>query len=223
MKIERAISNMLKENTGVHMLDSGGNYGRHFERNKNIDFNKINKIEVELNEYDGQLEVILTKNVYWYLIENLKITDLSEKLNKMFKGGCNKDTGYLTEMEDFIELVNQNTKMYSNQVYNTSNGEDFLSQTLQYGLFEVDKRTFIILQIHGGCDIRGGYTKPRVFELEDVYLTNSADFRTKDGLWTDDGYNWYDEDSKRVNINDIWYIKDDKLYNKRTNKEVVFI
>jgi hypothetical protein len=25
---------------------------------------------------------------------------------------------------------------------------------------------YIILQVHGGCDARGGYTKPRVFSLD---------------------------------------------------------
>ncbi|MEM3215909.1 MAG: hypothetical protein QXS81_01030 [Candidatus Micrarchaeaceae archaeon] len=39
--IERQIAEMLIENTGVHMLDSGGAYGRHWQENRKIaDFRK---------------------------------------------------------------------------------------------------------------------------------------------------------------------------------------
>ena len=32
-KTERKLAEMLKENTGIHMLDSGGAYGRHWQLN----------------------------------------------------------------------------------------------------------------------------------------------------------------------------------------------
>lgn len=48
---------------------------------------------------------------------------------------------------------------------NTYNGEDALSQTLQYTLFSGYAGDFVALQVHGGADVRGGYTKPRVFEF----------------------------------------------------------
>ena len=46
---------------------------------------------------------------------------------------------------------------------NTYNGEDLLSQTIQYIYFSNHSNTYVILQIHGGCDVRGGYTAPKVF------------------------------------------------------------
>jgi len=46
---------------------------------------------------------------------------------------------------------------------NTYNHGSTLSQTLQYSMFEYDGENYYILQVHGGCDIRGGYTTPRVF------------------------------------------------------------
>ena len=222
MKIERVISDMLKENTGVAMMDSGGHYGRNHERNQKVVFKDTPKIEVGLwTQTDGTLEVSLTRSVYWYLIDNLNISETSEMLNKTFKDGCDKDTPYLSEMETFLEEINENEEL-NTKVYNTYNGEEFLSQTLQYGIFGFQDKTYIILQIHGGCDVRGGYTTPRVFELNEEYLTNDADFNSSDGYQTDDGYNWYDKNSDKVEINDIWYIKDNKLFNKKTNKEVVF-
>jgi hypothetical protein len=56
----------------------------------------------------------------------------------------------------------------------------------------------VALQIHGGCDVRGGYTKPRIFSLTDEYsIMRNADgcIQCTDNYnheWsTDDAYNWY--------------------------------
>ena len=46
---------------------------------------------------------------------------------------------------------------------NTYNHESLLDQVLQFVLFSGEYGEFVVLQIHGGCDVRGGYTKPRVF------------------------------------------------------------
>jgi hypothetical protein len=46
---------------------------------------------------------------------------------------------------------------------NTYNDECSLSQTLQFIYAEVDGEEFVLLQVHGGCDVRGGYTAPKVF------------------------------------------------------------
>lgn len=93
-------------------------------------------------------------------------------------------------------------------VVNTYNGEDLLSQTLQYALWEMeDGDEYILLQIHGGADVRGGYTRPRLFRAstEDysildnarasIYCTN-PECKDKYGQstnWsTDDGCHWYE-------------------------------
>lgn len=51
---------------------------------------------------------------------------------------------------------------------NTCNGEEFVSQTLQFMCFTDGYNDYVLLQIHGGCDVRGGYTRPRVFQIEDI-------------------------------------------------------
>lgn len=48
-------------------------------------------------------------------------------------------------------------------VENTYNHEELLSQNFHYVYFEWAHEGYIILMIHGGCDIRGGYTTPRIF------------------------------------------------------------
>jgi hypothetical protein len=104
-------------------------------------------------------------------------------------------------------------------VVNTYNHENLLSQVLQYVYFETDDNSYVILSIHGGCDVRGGYTRPRVFELNDsdgasilldsdatIYCTNRgrhADLLKPGRMiddcgayWhTDDGSHWYRDGS----------------------------
>lgn len=55
---------------------------------------------------------------------------------------------------------------------NTYNGECALSQTLQYWYFTaqdcavLDDGVYLVLQTHNGCDVRGGYSQPRVYMLD---------------------------------------------------------
>lgn len=58
---------------------------------------------------------------------------------------------------------------------NTYNHESLLSQTIQYVFFTVDKEPYVIVQVHGGADVRGGYSKPHIFAVsEDDYISNVA-------------------------------------------------
>lgn len=108
---------------------------------------------------------------------------------------------------------------------NTYNGEDLLSQTLQWTGFSLpqDGDDYILLQIHGGADVRGGYTRPRVFRVGidehsildnargSIYCSNPECRLPPPKPWTDpqgklhtyegnstnwssdDGCNWYED------------------------------
>lgn len=54
-------------------------------------------------------------------------------------------------------------------VVNTYNGEDMLTQVLQYVAFSVEGERVVLLQVHQGCDVRGGYPKPRYMEQTGEY------------------------------------------------------
>lgn len=83
---------------------------------------------------------------------------------------------------------------------NTYNGECLLSQTLQFIYFEYEGDSYVLLQVHGGCDVRGGYTDAKVFGCDEgilyyadatIYADGDSAFN-EDPYWTtDDGYNWY--------------------------------
>jgi hypothetical protein len=93
---------------------------------------------------------------------------------------------------------------------NTYNEENLLDQTLLFTYFELRSglgrggrvNSYVVLQIHGGCDVRGGYTKPRVFVVEDDDELAMFDYRRASiyceldhaHFWTtDDGRHWYAE------------------------------
>jgi hypothetical protein len=76
-----------------------------------------------------------------------------------------------------------------------------------------------MLQIHGGCDVRGGYTKPQIFEgsWEEV-LCRDGSFYVRCPIceeeWsTDDGgYHWYpfgNGPTLKYNDNDEWEFDED--------------
>jgi hypothetical protein len=91
---------------------------------------------------------------------------------------------------------------------NTYNEENLLDQTLLFTYFELRAGpgrgglldSYLVLQIHGGCDVRGGYTRPRLFVIEDDDELAIFDCRRAtilcdadpDHYWTtDDGRHWY--------------------------------
>jgi hypothetical protein len=109
-------------------------------------------------------------------------------------------------------------------VVNTYDGECALDQTLQFLYMAVgsvperyaerlDCGMVILLQIHQGCDVRGGYTNPRAFIApagEGEYVLYVADGslvceRNPEHNWrTDDDYNWYyDGSTVRVGCRDM--------------------
>lgn len=198
---ERIIAEMLWENTGVHILDSGGAYGRHWQKNRQIkDFRKTPRVRVEVWK-DG--EVIANVNVFHYLVAYLERTRECEILERMLYSYAESEEHqhdpWLAIMEDFAEEILVNLGYDVHPTVNTYNYENVLSQVLQYIIFENEDKTYIMLQIHNGCDVRGGYTAPRIFEVvePDYFHIAQTELYARCNcthVWSDDcGYHWYGE------------------------------
>ena len=71
MTTREMVARMLCENTGRHMLDSGGHYGRNFERNEGRTVDVWDNLPSVQLDPDGELTV----NVYHYLVNNLEYND----------------------------------------------------------------------------------------------------------------------------------------------------
>ncbi len=200
-KTASIIEAMLKENTGAHFLDSGSAYGRNYERNQERDFAKENACQVSIdtwkdNEGKEQNDLSISFNLYHYLNAYLDYDDTCRKLKKEFDAFAelpeNKDESWLGLMEEFADrFTNYGTT-------NTYNFDNILSQTIQYTMFSLtddEYDVYILLQIHGGCDVRGGYTKPRIFKVteRDYFLMAMNNIYAYCN--SKQGHNWQSDDS----------------------------
>lgn len=165
------IIGMLTENTGRHMLDSGGAYGRNWERNQDVDWD--NTPEFVFDEYGA------TINVYHYLMDNLVFAEDWNAHWEAFRD-ANPDEYDWSLMSQWVEAIGGSTE---NEVgeFNTYNWENDLSQVLQGITFTLDtggryREGFVILQVHGGADVRGGYTAPKVFRTTGEYFPAMAEW-----------------------------------------------
>lgn len=171
---------MLRENTGRAMCDSGDYYGRSWERNakKSLqDFRNDPEVRLQFSVHNGKLSVDGTVSVFHFLSKALG--PYRPDLTKRYRDWCRKKEGryYNTPgyFDEWLEVIHAQ----SSGCVNTYNGADALSQTLQYTQFSMDGEDFVGMSIHGGCDVRGGYTDIRVFELSDgsdVALWDNARF-----------------------------------------------
>lgn len=194
---ERMLAEMLVENTGRHFLDSGSAYGRNWERNQGLTVKDwIASKPVTIDKF-GTYSV----NVFHYLRERV---DYLKRIDTIFQDYQSQerfnDSYYPSIIEEFLEELNA-TGIYgegSPTSVNTYNGESNLSQVLQFWVFNIDNDTtikidgkrrtipadsYVLLQIHGGCDVRGGYTKPRLFRLpeDDSMFDNNRAYLSCEG------------------------------------------
>ena len=165
-KTEEVIYGMLTENTGTHFLDSGGSYGRAWQRNalKTIEDFK-NEPEAWLDPEYGDVSKSLFHHLTNYLTPDEGLTAAFSKFAEDYP-----EEGWLEVIELWLNKlgVPEEGELYSEArwSFNTYNfGYWLCSQTVQGSFFGLGGKDYLIMQVHGGCDVRGGYTAPQVFEL----------------------------------------------------------
>lgn len=217
-EVDKVLANMLTENTGVALCDSGGVYGRNWEhqQGKTIDdFMKESEVQEEYDS-EGNFEYYVI-SVFHYLRNQLDLDAICREFNQINISVDNWDDerfyGVSAEggkLLDSYKLTVQNS-------FNSYNGESALSQVIQGIYLRIGGIGYILLQIHGGCDVRGGYTTARLFRInnewgdvdydcltpENVYgcftPNNSAGTISFDNSY--DGYSLRDENNQPVELN----------------------
>jgi hypothetical protein len=164
------LTDMLTENTGRHMLDSGGAYGRNWERNQGStveDF--INSPVVHVDRYSGPIV-----SVFHYLDAHLEYDkELDDEFQEWINQPEREDETYFSCVYEWCAKEDDNEYIFGGLTYNTENN---LSQDFQADTFSRDGEDYVCLSIHGGCDIRGGYTKPRIFKAYEYFMHNLDSF-----------------------------------------------
>lgn len=209
MELKQTIAAMMTENTGKHMLDSGGAYGRNWQRNAGMTCNDFETmpaatLEIDLREWQGKphADMMLSVNIYHKLTSGiLELDDLCREFNAMpvddWKGDLN---GVSHSGENWLSdrgFVWDDRRCG----FNTYNWESNFSQVLQGNFVaresEYGEDKYVLLQIHGGADVRGGYTDAKLFKLCD-HAEEYDLYRDDCGfsVETDDGYlslDWHGE------------------------------
>jgi hypothetical protein len=183
---EEVIYGMLTENTGTHFLDSGGSDGRAWQRNamKTLeDFKNEPEAWLDGGEYPD-----IGKSTFWHLVNNLEHdAGLTAAYHAFAESYPNE--GWLEINELWLNKLGvpqEGGDFYSESrwTFNTYNFSDewLVNQILQGSFFGMGGADYLILQVHGGADVRGGYTEPQVFSLKDegkegfIYDASSAYF-----------------------------------------------
>lgn len=213
--VEQLVYEMLTENTGSHFLDSGSAYGRHHEKNQGV----------TLEQFKSQPTVVWSQRwkeyeipVFPFLTRRLSLDDVCREFNDRFVPAANWDSdkcyGLSSEGEEWLK---EKGFVFSSEPFNTYNGETFLTQVLQGCMLfgdddePYDEDRHCLLQIHGGCDVRGGYTDARLFIVDRFALFTETVYGTvtkKDGTVHQvsnnyDGYSLRDDDSdEEVDVTD---------------------
>lgn len=212
MNIKETIAAMLTENTGTHMLDSGGANGRAWQQNKGMtvaDFEAQPSAtaEVYVREYKGKLtaEVLPSVNVFHLLTSGvLELPEFCKEFNAMPCNDWNSDlSGVSAEGYDWLMSVcNRENGFEIGEGFNTYNWSANHSTVMQGTELTLEgewgEEKYLLLQIHGGADVRGGYTDAKLFKISDhaeLYnvLTEDCGFSAE---LSDDGYtnlSWHGE------------------------------
>lgn len=192
-KVSEIIYSMLIENTGSHFLDSGGAYGRHHQRNANKSITDFYNEPFEKYNYQyGEIE--RTVSVFHYLNNfGLSIDQVCIGFNQLNEDAkdwdCDADVyGVSAAAWDYFNRCAYDVEIV--RTFNTYNGDSDLSQILQGSYLKLNNEDYILLQIHGGCDARGGYTNARLFKYDFDECEYMTEYKTQDEILDEirDGY-----------------------------------
>lgn len=189
----RAIIAQTKENTGASFLDSGDAYGRHHERNRvrGVKFGQgpiFGECGATIPVQD-YMEHCFSRTPEAVAIER----DLKRRIAKAYPGEpASLSYSEQAAVREELEAMGFDAggECGNWEWWNTYNDETDLSQTLQLVTFRRNGTHFAIVQVHGGCDVRGGYTDGKVYEVPEYYnlLDVRAEIEGRDGRGSDSVY-----------------------------------
>ena len=228
--VDYAIRSQLMENTGRHFLDSGGAYGRHWQENQDAppweqpEF-VVNDPWVTHNVYhfmherldrDG-LAVSLEAALFAFGRSESQKTEAWLQTMQTFVEGLAQqeftldylvDIGVPEELAEDVVGYQREVTVGHAPTWNTYNYEyHTLSQCLQGVAIGDLYAEYHMIQVHGGCDIRGGYTVTRVYYTRDVPVPGEFWLSEVNGDWGEAESCLHGDDSliyqERVDIPDL--------------------
>ncbi len=170
MNNQETIYNMLTEDTGVHMCDSGGANGRHYQKNQKKSIKDFINEPYETLENDGDYKYY-SRSLFHHLNETCEYLEQETKdFNNWVKQDLynydNPNGRAFNCSYDAHEYMSK-TYVYDFKYENTCNFENDLDQGVMY-VYDWDC-DIIALSIHNGADCRGGYTDFKLFRIDESF------------------------------------------------------
>ena len=171
MRTNQLIYAMLTENTGRAICDSGGESGRHWQRNqkKTIeDFQAEPSCTLEISKWERDDKVsydpYISISLFHHLNRVLDQDGLCEEFNSIECGNWNGEF-YGTDQGQCDWLL-ENGFTAKGDGFNSYNWTANYSQDIQGQFLEYQSgELYVLLQIHNGADARGGYTDAKLFKM----------------------------------------------------------
>lgn len=219
---EKLVYKMLTTSTGTHFLDSGGDNDRAWQRNQKRTIEDFrNEVEVEIDDQTYNMtkkkyervktseELGYTISIFHYLTKNLTLDATCERFNRLKCLDWDSDVAYGISQKQ-AEWLERNGLAVTD-TWNTYNGDSNLSQVLQGANVALDGEalefpTYILLQIHQGADVRGGYTDAKLFKIDNDsgYFGSEDVYGSIDDVDVSNAYDNYhitnDDNNKYVKI-----------------------
>lgn len=186
MRTKEIIFGMLTENTGTHFLDSGGAYGRAWERNQGktmADFEAEPEQQFTYHKRGNYLERRVS--VFHYLSQ-LQTDWICDYFNAMPCGDWDADGEVYGVSQFQWDWLTNKCEVEVNYGFNTYNVDSDLSQILQGSWLRINDEPYLLLQVHGGCDARGGYTNAKLFKPQDEGIIHEYLYEYMDSYETDE-------------------------------------
>lgn len=172
MKTNRIISKMLKQNTGRAIGDSGDAYGRNYETNAKVDFKNQAMVwgDFDTIERDGKqhLQFNPVISLYHWLDNNF---EFNSKWDRKYKAHCKLNDD--NDIDSFIDMLKEKDIIENYDTCFTYNLDRCdLNQDIDIKYFNdgLSDELICFIAVHGGCDIRGGWTDYRAFSCNNFHL-----------------------------------------------------
>jgi len=166
--VQRLVYKLLTQNTGVHMCDSGGAYGRGWQRNQKKTTQDFMNEDEESYQFDFKYNEIYRNVSVFHYLSGLDLDEVCEKFNRRqgadWEGELPGKQSVYGVSNRASEWLQSNYEVEVEYTFNTCNGDSDLSQILQGSRLQINDETYYLIQIHNGADARGGYTDAKLFK-----------------------------------------------------------
>lgn len=170
MNTTQKLQQMLVERVDHSIYDSGSAYGYNHEAKRDYSEPRMG-FHIRVIAKDNALEIVPVLSLYRHLLQTLEY-DL--ELDAYFQAFLEQDhsqdpiSAFLQDLDCHDGITRDRAGHASGYTYNY---DTYLDQDFRWWSFGIEERdfeqNFVVIEIHGGCDARSGFTGPVLFKVAD--------------------------------------------------------